>query len=177
MAHRLSVHDGAYPHFITSTILHWIPVFSREDYFGVLVNSLKYCIASKGLRVHCYVMMPNHFHMICSQRDAKLTDVMRDMKTFTSKEIARKLESDGRTLWLAAMRRGGGVTAGVKVWQDTYYPEQVHTEPFFRQKMDYIHDNPRRAGYVADPCDWKYSSAGFYYRDAEPLIPITPIMW
>jgi REP element-mobilizing transposase RayT len=177
MPHRFSVYDAAHPHFITSTILHWIPVFSREDYFRVLVDSLKYCIAQKGLLVHCYVLMPNHFHLICSQIEARLTEVMRDMKTFTSKEIARMLEADGRALWLTAMRRGAGQSTGVKVWQDAYHPEQVHSESFFRQKMDYLHDNPRRAGYVSDPCDWKYSSAGLYYRNSESPVPVTPIEW
>jgi putative transposase len=177
MPQTYRIHDGAYAHFITSAVVHWIPVFSREDYFQVLVDSLKHCIAHKGLVVHCFVLMPNHFHLICSQQAGRLMDVIRDLKTFTSKEIARKLESDGRTIWLAAMRRAAGAQQGVKVWQDEYHPEQIHSEPFFAQKMSYIHDNPRRAGYVVDPADWKYSSAGVYYRNAEPLIPVTGIEW
>lgn len=177
MPQRYRVHDAAYPHFITSAVLHWIPVFSRDDYFQVLVDSLRHCISNKGLVVHCFVLMPNHFHLICSQMEGKLTDVIRDMKTFTSKELARKLEADGRMLWLAAMKRAGSGPNGVKLWQDEYHPEQILSEPFFTQKANYIHDNPCRAGYVVDPSDWKYSSASLYYRDTEPLIPVTGIEW
>jgi putative transposase len=31
-------------------------------------------------------------------------------------------------------------------------------EEMFRQKLDYIHNNPVRRGYVDDPAYWRYSS-------------------
>ncbi len=33
----------------------------------------------------------------------------------------------------------------------------------FYQKLDYIHDNPVRAGFVEKEDDWLYSSAGDFY--------------
>ena len=48
---------------------------------------------------------------------------------------------------------------------------------FFEQKLDYLHDNPVRAGYVTDPCDWKYSSAGFYHKEVPSVVPIAPMEW
>ena len=177
MPQRFKVHDGAYPHFITCTVIHWIPVFCRDDYFAILADSLIYCATHKGLQIHGFVLMPNHWHALCSQIEGRLTDVMRDLKTYTSKGLAKKLEEDGRSIWLTAMRRAAGETAGVKVWDDHFHPEQVHTEPFFRQKLEYMHNNPLRAGFVADPCSWKYSSAGFYYQQQESVVPITAIEW
>ena len=64
-----------------------------------------------------------------------------------------------------------------KLRDDEFHPEQVHSEPFFQQKCAYIHDNPVRAGYVENPCDWKYSSAGLYYEDREPVVPVETIAW
>jgi len=66
MPQHYKVYDQAYPHFITSTIIHWIPVFCRDEYFRVLADSLKFCVSNKGLLVHAYVIMPNHFHAILS---------------------------------------------------------------------------------------------------------------
>ena len=171
------VYDGAYPHFVTSTVVHWIPVFCRDDYFRVLVDSLRYCVEHKGLLVHGYVVMPNHFHAVLSQTEGRVSDVMRDMKKHTAKAIAAKLETDGRLTWLNAMRRAAGREGGVRVWDEAFHPEQVHSEPFFRGKLEYMHKNPVRAGYVVDPCEWRYSSAAAYYRDEEPIVPITGIEW
>ncbi len=171
------VHDGSHPHFITSTVTYWLPIFCREDYFHVLADSFRHCVREKGLVVHAYVLMPNHFHAIASQIDGRLSDVMRDLKGYTSRQLAKGLADDGRTVWLRALRRAGGDEVAVKLWQDDYHPEQVHSKEFCQQKLDYIHANPVRAGYVDDPCDWRYSSAGFYYRDSEPLIPVEPVDW
>ena len=171
------VYNQAYPHFITSTIIYWIPVFCRDDYFRILADSLTYCSTNRGLRIHGYVIMANHFHAICSQVDAALSDVVRDMKKYTSRLISAKLEEDGRALWLAPMRKAGAATGGARVWDEAFHPEQIESKPFFEQKLTYLHDNPVRAGYVLDPCDWKYSSARFYYREETSLVPITPVEW
>jgi WD40 repeat protein len=60
--------------------------------------------------------MPNHIHLICSQEDGKLSSVIGDMKQFTSNQISKKLEEDGRLTWLAAMKRTSGKNGCVKVW-------------------------------------------------------------
>ena len=40
-----------------------------------------------------------------------------------------------------------------------------------RQKLDYIHQNPVKRGYVSDPTHWRYSSARNYL--GEPgLVPV-----
>lgn len=177
MPQRFKVYDSAYPHFITSTIIHWIPVFRRDDYFRVLVDSLKYCCERKGLRVHGYVIMADHFHAVCSVEDGRLQDVIRDLKKHTSKQFAGMLQADGRSAWLVAMRRAAGEFGGIRVWDEAYHPEQVHTKAFFEQKLRYMHENPVRAGFVVDPCAWKYSSAGWYYLESESVVPVTPIEW
>jgi len=66
---RFKVHDETYPHFITSTIVHWIPIFSRDDYLSVMAASLTHCISNRGLLVHVFVIMPHHIHLLCSQVD------------------------------------------------------------------------------------------------------------
>ena len=121
--------------------------------------------------------MPNHFHAVCSQPEGKLADVMRDLKRHTSKAVAAKLKADGRSLWLRAFENAAGGSGGAKVWMDEYHPEQIHSPEFFETKLRYMRDNPIGAGYVVDPCEWKYSSAGFYYRDTNPPVPITPLEW
>ena len=127
--------------------------------------------------IHAYVLMPNHFHLICSHTEGRFSDVMRDMKKHTSKELAAKLEEDGRQVWLNAMRKAARPSGGVRVWDEAFHPEQIHSRPFFDQKLDYIHNNPVRAGFVDEPSHWRYSSAGLYYHEAESPVPVVPVEW
>ena len=175
MPQNFRVYDQMHPHFITSSIVYFIPVFCRDEYFKIVADSLTYCSEQKGLLIHAYVIMPNHIHLVCSQKDGMLSSVIGDMKQFTSREIVKKLEEDGRHTWLSAMKRAAGECGSFKVWDEAFHPEQIHSEPFLKQKIDYTHNNPVKAGYVNDPCDWKYSSASAYYRDVKSIIPITRI--
>jgi len=174
---RFRVHEGCYPHFITSVVTYWIPVFCREDYFAILADSLTFCVEQKGLLIHGYTLMPNHHHLLCSQEEGLLPEAIRDMKGYTSRQIAQKLRQDGRETWLRAMTRKAEGAEQINVWQEEFHPEQVYSQDFFEQKLAYIHENPVRAGFVNNPADWKYSSAGFYYNDGPSPVPVTAILW
>jgi len=77
-----------YAYFVTLTIVEWIDIISRPAYKSIIVDSLNYCIANKGLQVYCWCLMSNHLHMIISASEGNsLSDILRDFKKFTSKEI------------------------------------------------------------------------------------------
>jgi len=46
-------------HYMTFTVVGWIDVFTRKAYKDVLIESMRYCIANKGLSLHGYVIMSN----------------------------------------------------------------------------------------------------------------------
>ena len=71
----------------------------------------------------------------------------------------RKLRRDTRTL-----RRAG---------QQDYHVVELSYEKMWRQKTDYIHNNPVRAGVVEHAEDYLYSSARFYYNK-KCLIDLAP---
>lgn len=48
------------------------------------------------------------------------------------------------------------------MWQQDYHPIELFTYPVIKQKLEYIHQNPVEAGFVFQPEDWLYSSAGDY---------------
>ena len=58
-----------------------------------------------------------------------------------------------------------------QVWQEEAHPEAIFTERFARQKMDYIHMNPVRAGLVEAATEWPYSSARAYFLGEETYSP------
>lgn len=80
--------------FVTMTIVNWIDLFTRQIYFDLIIDNLKYCQNNKGLEVYEYVIMTNHIHMICLSNKKPLSDILRDFKTFTSKELVKVLKGN-----------------------------------------------------------------------------------
>lgn len=163
---RYKVVDDNGIYFTTHTIVEWLPVFWERKYFEIITRSLGYCQEKKGLTVFGYVIMLTHFHLVAQTDDGiKLHDVMRDMKKFTSKEISRQLESDGQKLFLHVFKKaaeGEKERCKYKVWQDEYHPQLVYSDSVCHQKLEYMHNNPLRKGFVEKPEDWVYSSARNY---------------
>ena len=48
----------------------------------------------------------------------------------------------------------------------------IQNDEMMRQKLDYIHLNPVKRGFVDDPAHWRYSSAR-NYAGQEGVIPVT----
>lgn len=163
-------------YYVTTTIVEWQNVFTGSPYFDVILNSLRFCAANKGLHLHAYVIMPNHAHYILSvDENERFPDIMRDFNTHTSREITKLLEADSRLQILevfaeAARRDGRGNK--YKVWQDGFHPLALATPDFTAQKLNYLHNNPVRKGYVDQPEQWRYSSARNYLLGDESLIKV-----
>ncbi len=156
-------------YFITSTIVDWVDVFTRPVYRDIIVDSLKYCQASKGLDIYGWVLMSNHLHAIVEAREGfKLSDILRDFKKFTSKKIieAIKQEPESRRDWLLyRFEYAGKFKTNVnnyKVWQDGNHAKECLTAKFMIEKLSYIHENPVRACIVEVPEHYLYSSARNY---------------
>ena len=74
----------------------------KKEYKDILIDSLKYCITHKGLHVYEFVIMSNHLHAIVSSDKLPLSDVIRDFKKFTSKQIIEQVtnSNESRKEWL-----------------------------------------------------------------------------
>ena len=92
-----------YAYYLTLTIAEWIDVFSRPVYKHILVDSLNYCIANKGLEVYCWCLMSNHIHLVaCSGEGFSLSDIFRDFKKYTSKALINAIKEipESRRYWM-----------------------------------------------------------------------------
>ena len=63
---RYFINDQHSRYFLTPTVIHWIDLFTRKEYRDVLVDSLKYCQATKGLEIYAWVIMSNHIHLVAA---------------------------------------------------------------------------------------------------------------
>jgi len=69
MRSRYRAHEPDAAHFVTATIVEWLPVFTTASRCDVLVESLEYCRAHKGVKIHAWVILDNHFHSILAAGD------------------------------------------------------------------------------------------------------------
>lgn len=57
-------------------------------------------------------------------------------------------------------------------WQAKYYPFNLYSEYRAREKLDYLHLNPVRAGLVPRAADWRWSSAAYYDTGSDVGVPL-----
>ena len=57
-----------------------------------------------------------------------------------------------------------------QVWQEGSHPQEIYGEKMLIQKIEYIHNNPVRRGYVDEARCWRYSSARNYNGEPGLLV-------
>lgn len=169
MGSRYKIRDPLGYYFVTFTVIGWVDLFIRDAYRQCLLDSLCYCRKDKGLRLHAYVIMTSHLHLIVSAVEgADLPAILRDYKKFTAKKLIKLIQEipESRRIWMLnkfryeAQRTQRG--EGFIFWKEGYHAKQLETNAFLEEKLNYIHQNPVEAGFVSRPEDWVYSSARNY---------------
>ena len=164
MGFAYKIADQRAVHFITCTVVQWLDIFTRTEYADIVLESVRYCQKNKGLNIYGWVIMSNHIHVICSCRNGfELSDTLRDLKKFTATVVVNAIADnvrESRKSWMMWLLKQNG---DIQFWQEGNHPEEIRTREFFRQKLDYIHNNPVRAGWVDVPEAYRYSSARDFY--------------
>ncbi len=157
------VRDQGAAHYVTFTVHQWADVFTRPEYVDILMDSLKYYQASKGLEIFAWVIMSNHCHLIVRAKNDNLSDIIRDFKKFTSKAIYQAIEENNRESRKAWLLKALKYEGKIWFWEEGYHGEEIWSEDFYRSKVAYIHANPVQAGIVEKEEEYLLSSAGDFY--------------
>lgn len=139
-------------YFVTFTVKNWHYVFDIYSRWDILSNSLIYCIQNKGLKLHSFVFMINHVHLIISSTD--VAGFIRDFKKFTSKRFKDNFKLTQPSLLKKFLEHDSFI-----FWQNTNMPINIYSRKFFNQKQNYIHQNPVKRNYVMLADQWYWSSA------------------
>lgn len=172
--HQNQFLDPAQPHMMTCTVLHWIPVFTREETVSIALDGLAY-LAGEGLEVHAYVVLDNHLQLIA--RSPNLEKSMFRFKQNTGRQLLKYLaDHDVRVILdqFAFHRNLGQDERDVAFWQDSLHPELIISDHMMWEKIEELHANPVKRGYVDEPEHWRFSSARDYAGALGlGLLPIT----
>ena len=151
------------------TVIDWTDIFIDNRFCQIVTNSLKYCCLEKNLIVYGYCIMTNHIHLLVDTASCTdLASVIRDFKKHTSKKLINQisLANPTRSDWILnrfeASAKNSLKHGKYQLWMTGSHPKEVFTENFALQKLNYIHNNPVKAGLVRSPADWVFSSASNY---------------
>jgi len=171
---RYRVQCDPRPHFLTTTVNHWLPLFTRPETVNiVLVDSWHFLQREAGFQLYGYVILENHLHLIAASEN--LSRDMQCFKSYSAKQIIEHLEQHRSVKLLellAFFKRAHKNETTYQVWKEGNHPQIIESETVMRQKLDYIHQNPVKRGYVDQPEHWRYSSAR-NYAGLEGLIEVT----
>ncbi len=164
--YQIKEQDQAY--YLTLRVVNWVDIFSRKVYRDIIIENLAYCQRNKGLEIFAYVIMSNHIHLLVRSSRDELSNTIRDFKSYTAKEIFYQIETgeESRREWMMKVFQIAASShkrnAGRQLWAHDNHAMHVYSEKFTKQKVNYIHQNPVRAGIVNNPEDYIYSSASNY---------------
>ena len=169
---RYRIFETEYPYFLTCTVVGWLPIFTRPEAVEIVLDSLRFLQSERELNLFGYVIMENHLHMVASAPE--LSKVIKDFKSFTARQLIDLLESRSAETMLSQLRAHKlphKRESSYQFWQEGSHPQQIQNENTMRQKLEYIHYNPVKRGYVDETEHWRYSSAR-NYAGREGLIEV-----
>ena len=171
---RFRFGESPFPHFLTCTVVGWLPVFTRPETVQILLDSWQFLQDQDRLTLLGYVVLENHIHFIASAED--LAKEVGDFKSYTARRIIDYLK---RTPGPHPARRPGVPQGAAQ--------RAIDRSSCGRREAIRRSSRPRRCcgrnwststrtrsseGYVSDPTHWRYSSARNYAR-IEALVSVS----
>jgi putative transposase len=129
----------------------------------IIYESWRFLQKNGRITLYGYVIVENHLHWIASAPN--LSKEAGDFKSFTARQIIDYLKVRniqpllGQLAYYKLPHKDG---QRYQLWQDGHHPQQILSEDMMRQKLEYIHNNPIKRGYVDEAVAWRYSSARNY---------------
>ena len=168
---RISRTTPAY--YFTSVAHHRLPIFQTDEIKQILCDAISEVRSKHGILILAFVIMSDHAHLLVYSEKA-MSDALRLLNGVAARRIIQYLKESGFESSLFKLR-GETRERNHKhsVWQ--HHPDslEIFGEDTFRQKVEYIHQNPVKAGLVEKPIDYKFSSARMWKARAnedEPLL-------
>ena len=158
------IYAKEHPEFLTVTCLEWKHILMEDRFKDVIMESLSFLSSARRVCVYGFVIMSNHFHLIWQlMGDNKRDDVQGDFLKYTGQQILKNLRNGQSTLLNELLVNAKDRKH--QVWERNSLGVPLWSQEVFLQKLEYIHNNPVRAGLCRYPEDYRYSSARFYEKN------------
>jgi REP element-mobilizing transposase RayT len=173
MPHRFLISVDSQALFITAVTKNRLPVFKTDKMKNLLCRAIDEARASAGFLIFAYVVMIDHMHLV-TDRPTTTSNVLRVLKGLTARRVIDYLKEHNYLSSLSKLEHHERERKHkYSLWQTEKNVFPVFREEVFIQKVNYIHQNPVRAGLVTRAIDYRWSSARIWLgcpSDDEPLL-------
>ncbi|SFC01325.1 putative transposase [Polaromonas sp. OV174] len=150
-----------YPHHIIQRGNNRQPIFASTADYQMLLALLDENARKFGVALHAYVLMGNHFHLLATPTTG---DGLPQMMQAVGRRYVRYFND----------RQGRSGT----LWEGRYRSTLIETDRYLLACMAYMDLNPVRAGLVAEPKDYPWSSYGHYVgARTDKLLTPHALLW
>ena len=173
MAQRFLISQDSPSLYTTIVTKDRLPVFRSERMKEHLCNAIDDARRSAGFLLFAYVIMIDHLHLL-TNRPSTTSNLLRVIKGLTARRVIDYLKENDFASSLAKLRhQQRDRNYNYSLWQVERNVLPVFSEGMFMQKVNYIHQNPVRAGLVERAVDYRWSSWRLwhgYQLELEPLL-------
>jgi putative transposase len=156
--------------FVTFSCHRRHPLLTSDFVKLILIDELRVIRERHRLRIHGYVIMPEHVHLVLWLPDeVKLGQVIGELKSLSARRILMRPREQGLHPEMLMVFRHRELQSAF--WQPRCYDHNCRSMESVKQKIDYCHKNPVTRGLVSHPRDWKWSSHNWY--DGVANIPLS----
>jgi len=171
-------------YFFTSKIVDGIAVLEFQWGKEILLDLMNFYRQKYETKIQAYVIMPNHLHLIINSREGKnIKSFMQNLLRKSSIRIVahfegnlkRNVDSVRCKRILHSFEDHAHEPSKHAVWKERSRGVPIYTDRIMKIKLDYIHNNPLRAGLVKDPQDYLYSSFRNYYLNDHSIFRVDTV--
>lgn len=155
-------------HFVTGNFWTRTSIFADPICCDAFLEELRTIDLKWPSKLIAYVLMPDHFHMVSNPRDGRIKEFIGELKSLSAKHIVKvnhrfhfPYSSD----------------EGHQVWQESFKALPLWSSWMIRQKINYIHANPVKAGLVRSAKDYRWSSFRSFYSQGESPLAVDYDWW
>ncbi len=108
-----------------------------------------------------WVIMPNHVHLIIKEyKESDINVIIDKWKSYSSKQIIKLSESitNNVDFYIYKKESLNNLIKSKKIWQRNYWDHYIRSDEELYNTIDYIYQNPVKAGLVKKAEDWSFSS-------------------
>jgi putative transposase len=159
-------------HYLTFSCYKRLWLFKDGNLCQLFVEHLQRASERHSFKLWAFVIMPSHVHILIRPHEGSpLSTILHSVKRTFSYHALEYLRADKPAVTANLIEGESAGKPAYRFWQHGGgYDRNIVNEKSLRRAIDYIHNNPVRAGLVREPTEWRWSSARFWILgDMNPL--------
>ena len=158
--------------FITFSCAHRWKLLTNPVTISIVLDEINAARRKFDLAVFAYVIMPNHVHLVIYPRSpVEMGKVIGEIKSLSAKRIFASWREQDNSM-LTRLRSPRKDKSKRAFWLAKCFDHNCRTIETIKEKLVYCHNNPVKAGLVANAGEWKWSSYKWYHGDRSGQLAI-----